>query len=342
MEEDTVRLKIKSPSFGTEDIEMDCPLGLSIARLKLKISEEFPGNPAPSEQKLVYGGKLIQDTATLLETLRLDPDCPVHSLHLVCSLPLPTTLPNTAMPPYPAVNPVDQWQTSFYSQLSGGSLTPPLPDMDQALMMEIYRHYLEAQYWQLQQMTQLGAGVEDPGPVLPQAPVVGEARVGQPIPVPLPQGEARGPQVLNAGAGPAFEDDEGENGQGDILYWLYMTARLMVVFSIVYFYSNVTRFLVIMGIALLFYMYQAGHLGQGRRGIRRQIPRRLRRVGDRHDLQANPADVLRGNIGGEDVDEDRLDLSNVQEVGPRNPFSMAANFVTMFFASLIPEQPEVI
>jgi len=355
MEADTVRLKIKSPSLGVEDLEMQCQLGLTIGRLKLRISELFPGCPAPSDQKLVYGGKLVSDEATLSQTLRLDPDCLTHSLHLVCSVPSPALTQPPAAPlvggPLQTDHLYDQYDVTNLLQQSMGSqlYLRQEADTQQALMYEMYGQYL-TQYW-LHQMSgdqglgPAGHGVHAVGQVEPAD--VGQVRpadVGREGPAPLAQGDAGGAPVLNAGAGPAFQEDQGIDGglQGDLLNWLYLMTRVLVLFSIVYFYSNVTRFLVIVGVAVLVYLYQARHLRGGGRGVRQQRPRD-RVVEGRRDQQDNLLHNGAVGEGNQQGGAEAPDPSNLEAVVEhRSPLNLAVNFVTLFFASLIPEQPDVI
>ena len=65
--------------------------------------------------------------------------------------------------------------------------------------------------------------------------------------------------VMNANAGGlgAVEDDEeGGGGQRDILDWFYVASRILVLFSIIYFYSSLARFALVAGVGLVLYLYQ--------------------------------------------------------------------------------------
>ena len=55
-----------------------------------------------------------------------------------------------------------------------------------------------------------------------------------------------------------MDDDVGNNERGDrdLLDWMYLLSRVVLLFSIVYFYSSITRFLVVAVIAGLVYLYQ--------------------------------------------------------------------------------------
>lgn len=56
-----------------------------------------------------------------------------------------------------------------------------------------------------------------------------------------------------------MEDDENEGGQRDLLDWFYISCRVLVLFSIVYFYSSITRFIIVTGLGLLAYLYNIGY-----------------------------------------------------------------------------------
>ena len=85
---------------------------------------------------------------------------------------------------------------------------------------------------------------------------------------PVPAGQDNGPgaqqeeergQVMNAGGGGMMEDDAGANnvrGDRDLLDWMYLLSRVVLLFSIVYFYSSITRFLVVAVLAGFVYLYQ--------------------------------------------------------------------------------------
>ena len=45
-------------------------------------------------------------------------------------------------------------------------------------------------------------------------------------------------------------------GNHDMLDWLYVMSRVVVLASIVYFYSNLTRFMIVAGVVGLLYLYQ--------------------------------------------------------------------------------------
>ena len=74
-----------------------------------------------------------------------------------------------------------------------------------------------------------------------------------PAPVPQQQQQQRD-QVMNAGAGGGggvVEDEE-----HDILYWMFLTSRFVLLLSIVYFYGSLSRLIFVAFVAGVIYFYQ--------------------------------------------------------------------------------------
>ncbi|KAB5574863.1 hypothetical protein PHYPO_G00214030 [Pangasianodon hypophthalmus] len=61
---------------------------------------------------------------------------------------------------------------------------------------------------------------------------------------------------MNAQGGPVMEDEE--DVERDWLDWVYTASRFAVFLSIVYFYSNLSRFILVMSSLLLMYLHTAG------------------------------------------------------------------------------------
>ena len=61
----------------------------------------------------------------------------------------------------------------------------------------------------------------------------------------------------------AMEDEDDMNGgQRDVLDWCYVATRVLVLFSVVYFYSSLARFALAAGLGIIFYLYNNGFFGQ--------------------------------------------------------------------------------
>ena len=129
-------------------------------------------------------------------------------------------------------------------------------------------------------------------------------------------------------------------------------SRLVVLASIVYFYSSFTRFLMVAMVVGFLYLYQAGYFGQRDRVdmIRGEVDRiRVREVQEVNTPAAGEVPEEANDDSGDDATLEH-DPQNLQ-IGPNetdelpaplNPLVLARNFVTMFFTSLIPDNNQVI
>jgi len=215
-----------------------------------------------------------------------------------------------------------------------------------ALVQQMYNQYLS----EYLQYTAGGVRVAaDTPPAVGQGDVQGVG-AGQ-------QGRNQG-QVMNAGGGQAEEEEDAglAGGNRDLLDWLYVMSRLVVLASIVYFYSSFTRFMVVAGVVGMLYLYQAGYFGRRERVdmIRGEVDR-IRVRGRERGEQEAVNNVAGGEIPEEQNDESGDDATlehdpqNLQiqpdqepEEAPVNPLTMARNVITMFFTSLIPDNNQVI
>lgn len=137
---------------------------------------------------------------------------------------------------------------------------------------------------------------------------------------------------MNAQGGPVMEDDH--DVQRDWLDWLYSVARFGVLLAIVYFNSNLSRFLLVASTLLLMYLHAAGWFPFRR--IQEPNPVRPAVVQQNQDgQQENRLDGLggAGPSGGP---------ATVVLVPPHRVSAMwtAWVFFKTFFSSLIPEVPQ--
>ena len=58
------------------------------------------------------------------------------------------------------------------------------------------------------------------------------------------------------------DEDDINGGQRDVLDWCYVATRVLVLFSVVYFYSSLARFALAAGLGIIFYLYNNGFFGQ--------------------------------------------------------------------------------
>ncbi|PIK38367.1 hypothetical protein BSL78_24799 [Apostichopus japonicus] len=166
-------------------------------------------------------------------------------------------------------------------------------------------------------------------------------------------------QQMNAGVGPAMNDDEEEGANRDWLDWIYTLCRFGVLLSIVYFYSSMNRFLLVAGIMFLVYLYEHNFFRLRRAAVARvQVEERIDPLENRHDA----ADRRQDDTPDEQTNEDNSDTTpstdennassnqteNVEESArpesnyPPGPgfFGTVWIFVSTFFTSLIPQGPQ--
>ncbi|CAG2054621.1 unnamed protein product [Timema podura] len=135
-------------------------------------------------------------------------------------------------------------------------------------------------------------------------------------------------------------EDEDIRANRDWLDWFYLLSRMMVLLSIVYFYSSPTRFFIVSVLAVVMYLYHRGYLqvqqlqearlvaennNEGPPPVNNNVPPHPR--GDEgQEVGPQPAMEATETLAGQGVDRPTL-------------LSLTWTFFTSFFASLIPEQP---
>lgn len=203
-------------------------------------------------------------------------------------------------------------------------------------MQQMYHHQM-AQYMQLVQQ-----GAIPTPPASPQPNQAAEPPVNQNV-VNNNQRQAANPNMVMNAQGGAVLDDEDENNR-DWLDWIYTFSRFGILMSILYFYSSVSRFLMVFGLFVLVYIY---HMGWFRLQRRVQPPPQQPPVQPVQQPQLNqPAE---NNQQNEDDNSDGIpeeEASNTPETPAEPPrpgaFSIGLNFLIGFFSSLIPQQPPAV
>lgn len=133
------------------------------------------------------------------------------------------------------------------------------------------------------------------------------------------------------------EEDDDFNGQRDVLDWFYIASRVLVLFSIVYFYSSFARFAFVTALGLIAYFWNTGlfrrrrQLRQGQR--QQQQPRDVPPEEEHERAPLPPTDQLPPNDIQDEQEADGLH---------QHPLSTAITFITTFFTSLLPEQLQVV
>ena len=342
---DLVTLRIKSPSAALEDLEVKAQVGDTVRELKEQISLAFPTKPPPGEQKLVYLGKILKDSDRLDEVLRLDDSVSAYTLHLVCALPQQRE--GLRYRPAPAVHPpaedvvvpppatytapttqetnqtMEEMMRSFSTQYTTAmSSLPPSPsEAELAALQELYSQYVGL-YMQYLSGSAPGTQYQH---LVPQHPEQQEVQEGA-------QGEVQGVQapgagmVMNAGGGGAVAADAGGDRNRDILDWVYVMTRVMLLFSVIYFHSSFWRLAFVAGLGFLVFLYQNRQQGRARRPqqvapVAAPVPVEEREEGEEE------------SEGGEEQEEEQPKPSRV---------AVVVTFITSLISSIIPEQNQVI
>jgi len=330
MENLPVTLIVKAPNQQIEDQTIYVEPSWTINKLKQHLSEVYPSKPPKHEQKLIYSGQLLNDSVVLKDILRQYEGQDTHTVHLVCT---PKYTPEVQQSNPPArqhqrsnspVNPTPPAATgtqednrhninninphSWYQYTTQvGDNQNNAMNMDQYTMqmMMMQRAYMQyfAHYMNMAAQGHTGT--------LP--PTIQEIPATVPPAVPPPQAPQNqdGAAIPDGGAGApnaaavAAAGREPEANR-DWLDVFYMMSRIMIFISIVYFYSSPVRFLFVVLIACGFYLYQMGFF---------------------RNVNINNNNIMQGD-GGEQQAPTRL--------------MVIWMFFTTFFASLIPDIPNVV
>lgn len=249
--------------------------------------------------------------------------------------------PNTTSGQFAAANPGAVWAAAM-SQPYAAGYDPNNMVQQLALMQQAYAHYM-AQYMQLMAS---GAGAQNIHPQVPhsQVTVPPQTIPEQPVPPADQQEEVAEPVNDNANL---IEGEEEGRGNRDWLDWFYFMSRLMVLFSIVYFYSSPTRFIIVSALGIMMYLYQVGffRIQQQQLQVARVAPENNNiamdavdaRAVDNNNVEQNEAEVQGPQIEAQSAGSE----AEVPGPEPDRPSLLAITwtFFTSFFASLIPEQP---
>lgn len=349
-----VTIVIKAPNQRIGDHTVECMLGWTVKKLKNHLAEVYPSKPKEVHQRLIYSGKLLQDHLLLKDIIRQDNEQTHHTVHLVCSQqesqetvhvapqsvstasPTVTTMPNTDGLRYRGTTP-----NNYYGGIPNTTSPvdqpqmPPQTGMTQEqymMMMQTYYNQMAAQYMQYYQ-TGVFPNMANIQIAAPDAMLQNPQQI-QPNNIPNRQEDnqnvildARGRVVENV-------DNDDEFGQHDWLDYVYTFSRFMVLISIVYFYSNFTRFAIVALFFFIVYLYQTGFFRVRRREAVR--PQQLEPV------QEQPQQQQQENIQPEQQPQEE-NIETEETVPPEPPkpsvLSIAWSFFTTFFSSLIPQPP---
>ncbi|NWY10598.1 HERP1 protein, partial [Aphelocoma coerulescens] len=353
-------LLVRSPAQRHRDLRLRAEPAWTVRRLKTELRRLLPDAPPEEDQKLIYSGKLLLDHHCLGELLPKQGE--LHALHLVYNFKTPANMQETKSEVirlklilnlglvtkneecWMAILKLETTQRPFQSVAPGFSAYTTYSMLQMSWFQQIYArqyymHYLAST-----------AASSDPSharrsqeiPVTPPAP----------LPDPFPAQNQPGNQNvaaqvnavvdqnlrMNAQGGPLMEEDE-EGGNRDWLDWLYSATLLYVFVNMVYFYSSISRLLLVMGGTVLMYLHHAGWFPFRRRPVQ-PFPGN---VPPQAALNQDQNNNLQGENGGRTNESEMPpdEGQTFQELQQANPslVSTAWVFFKTFFASLLPEGP---
>lgn len=394
-----VQLIIKSPYQAAGDIKIDCDMLWSVGKVKEHLSALYPGKPRKEDQKLIYCGRLLLDHLQLKDILSQAQS--VHTMHLV--YPFPVCLDGNGAQQTKATNESSEMtdsQSAFPSSVNGscpdgirqrtagsqqapfGNYLPMHPSyaFPQAATsspvspVDLANQFTAMQQMYAQMMAQYLSQAQGGAGNFQYVPQATPASAPQQPPASIPAADIQDqPANNNRLAYPQEQQPQNnadeEAAAQDLLDWIYIMSRTMILFTILYFYSSLHRVLLVVSLGVLFFVYRAG-VFEGRQ--RRTPPQR--QANDRpNETQVN--DPAQNNNGANDPAQNNTAADNQvtqAEVREDNPteeqavdrlqeqaseqeqvtrvvpesqisvqsvISVAVTFVTTFFTSLIPEQP---
>ncbi|KAM4614169.1 homocysteine-responsive endoplasmic reticulum-resident ubiquitin-like domain member 1 protein [Discoglossus pictus] len=367
MADGEVTLLIRSPSLKQEEREVRTRRDCTVRELKAQLRRELSGEPMEQDQRLIYSGKLLPDQLKLNEVLSKESR---HVLHLVCSTrsaprsqvqekkqPI-GNIPVTSQPVSPSAEGIRQriLPQNIPTAQTGNARNLNVNQPGANPVFSPYAMYSPQQILWLQQMyarqyyMQYFAAATSPSSQaqrVPDIPVVAGAaapdQMAPPFPannqpanldVQPPANPAANPNIQLDARGRLLEEDDDINR--DWLHWLYTIARFSIFLSILYFYSSVSRFMMVLVAMILMYLHHAGLFPFRRRPQAQEVVNPAPQAVPNHQDQNN-------NLQGED--EQPNDANNATAAAALQTQSFANTawvFFKTFFASLIPEGPPAV
>ncbi|XP_025959863.2 homocysteine-responsive endoplasmic reticulum-resident ubiquitin-like domain member 1 protein isoform X3 [Dromaius novaehollandiae] len=377
--EEPFALLVKSPTQRHPDLRLRAEPAWTVRRLKAELRRLIPEAPPEEDQRLIYSGKLLLDHHYLRELLPKQEELHALHLVYNLKTPAilqetnakvktdqPKVLPEASQEPSVSSSNGERRRCSSASQSSAEASTRietarhPFQSVAPGfsayttysmLQMSWFQQIYARQYY-MQYLASTAASA-DPSRTqrsqeIPVAPVTSPAPLPDPFPAQNQPGNNNvAPQVnpaanqnlrMNAQGGPLMEEEE-EGGNRDWLDWFYSAALFYVFVNIIYFYSSVGRFLLVMGGTVLMYLHYVGWLPFRRRPVQ-LLPNNVPPQAAVNQDQNN--NLQEENAGGVDEPEASSEegqvLPEYQQASP-SLMTTAWLFLKTFFASLLPEGP---
>ncbi|XP_075796505.1 homocysteine-responsive endoplasmic reticulum-resident ubiquitin-like domain member 1 protein isoform X2 [Pelodiscus sinensis] len=373
-------LLVRSPAQRHPDLRLRGEPGWTVRQLKARLRHLHPDGPLEEDQKLIYSGKLLLDHLYLRDVLPQEKFHALHlvyRLNLSTMQEASAKIDETKKPPKTVSKPgqdpsvvsssdglrqretsgnqpatgetnigVEAAQQPLHGVAPGFSAYATYNILQMSWFQQIYARQYYIQY--------LAAVSADRSPAqrsqeIPLAPVATPAPLPDAFPAqnlpgnnPAPPLNAGGNQNLqmNAQGGPLMEEEEEMNR--DWLDWLYSATLFFVFINIIYFYSSLSRFLMVMGGTVLMYLHHAGWFPFRRQPVHPLPNNVLPQAAINQDQNNNLQEENAGEEGEPEAipDEGRALPENLQD-GP-SFMNTAWLFFKTFFASLLPEGPPAV
>ncbi|RWS28914.1 homocysteine-responsive endoplasmic reticulum-resident ubiquitin-like domain member 2 protein isoform X2 [Leptotrombidium deliense] len=340
-----IKIIIKAPNQKIGDQTIDCFSDWTVKQLKERISIDYPLKPRVEDQRLIYSGHLLKNEQKLDDILETN-DERLHTIHLVCSQKQDVSRSNisgserntttnsgvaeaTETSSFLNTNmSTFQWDTVSPEVLNNFTVSSPFISQEQlmqqmAAMQQLYVQCM-AQY-----LNQTGYNLDTIHTANQSALNTSQSEASS-SPLIHRQAEPAGvqPQRMDAGPAGAAVDDDDDAVNRDWLDWFYWISRSLVFVSILYFYSSLSRFVVVIGFGLLLYLYQNGFLNGNRE------EQRVRDAEERHDAQ-RVQEIMDGNIDGHRRANVATHRDNEERYSGLRLLWMT---LSSLFTSLIPDQ----
>ncbi|XP_061301391.1 homocysteine-responsive endoplasmic reticulum-resident ubiquitin-like domain member 1 protein [Pezoporus flaviventris] len=374
---ESLLLLVRSPTQRHPDLRLRAQPAWTVRRLKAELRRLVPGAPPEEDQNLIYSGKLLLDHHYLRELLPKHGELhalhlvykfrtPAHvqesSVEVKADQPkLPSEASQEpAVPSSDGERPRCSSGGQSSAEISNGLETTQRPFQSVAPGFSVYTTYnmlqmswfqqIYARQYYLQYLAST-ATPADPSHAqhsqeIPVAPVTTPAPLPDVFPAQNQPGNQNAAAQVNAVAnhnlqmnaqGGHLMEEEEEGGHRDWLDWLYSATLFYVFVNMIYFYSSVSRFLLVMGGGILMYLHRVGWFPFRRRPVHPFPDNAPPQAAINQDQNNN----LQGeNAGGADESETSPDDGQgLQELQQTNPSLMGTVWVFFktFFASLLPE-----
>ncbi|NXR53403.1 HERP1 protein, partial [Hippolais icterina] len=372
-------LLVRSPAQRHRDLRLSAEPAWTVHRLKTELRRLLPDAPPEEDQKLIYSGKLLLDHQCLgellpkhgelhalhlvynsktpanmqetKEVIRLNSESwALHRMQklftLFCNKLLLLLVQCLLMSVFKFPRLETTW-SPLQNTAPGFSAYTTYSMLQMSWFQQIY-----ARQYYMQYLASTAASA-DPSRArhsqeIPVAPVTPPAALPGSFPAQTHPGNQNvAAQVnavadqnlrMNAQGGPLMEEDE-EGGNRDWLDWLYSATLLYVFVNMVYFYSSISRFLLVMGGTVLMYLHHAGWFPFRRRPAQ-PLPGN---VPPQAALNQDQNNNFQGENGGRANESETPpdEAQAFQELQQANPSLMGTVWVFFktFFASLLPEGP---